>query len=355
MPPKPKKVMGVYELEPGNWCGRYRLTKGKIVRKSFGPDRRAAIDWVEEMRVLRRAGTLPTSAKPKKVPEVRKDGAVTVATLCSAFLAYVKSHPDDECRDQKNPPRRIEEIRKAFGERVAAEVTAPEIEDWLTGVQEDRELANATINKLRGTFSMLYKHGKRKGLVNVNPTEEVPLKDTANGVERFMSLDEERSLQAVLTRNIEACDPEKHPELRKQAIERMIEFDVSIRSGMRRSEQYNLRWPDVEFDRKIMRLRMTKNGKPRNAFIIGDVRRSLLRLKDLNVHQRAGKDKSDDLVFSKSENKKWWAAALEDAGIEKYRWHDNRHTFCSRLVQGGVHLKIVQEAAGHASIASTMR
>jgi hypothetical protein len=36
-------------------------------------------------------------------------------------------------------------------------------------VQEDRELANATINKLRGTFSMLYKHGKRKGLVNVNP------------------------------------------------------------------------------------------------------------------------------------------------------------------------------------------
>jgi len=77
-------------------------------------------------------------------------------------------------------------------------------------------------------------------------------------------------------------------------------------------------------------------------------------LKDLDVHQRAGKDKSDDLVFSKAENKKWWAAALEDAGIENYRWHDNRHTFCSRLVQAGVHLKIVQEAAGHASIASTM-
>lgn len=94
----------------------------------------------------------------------------------------------------------------------------------------------------------------------------------------------------MLTRNIEACDPERHPELRKQAIERMIEFDVSIRSGMRRSEQYNLRWPDVEFDRKIMRLRMTKNGKPRNAFIIEDVKKSLLRLKDLDVRQRAGRD-----------------------------------------------------------------
>jgi len=189
----------------------------------------------------------------------------------------------------------------------------------------------------------------------VNPAEDVPLKDTGNGVERFLSLDEERSLRTVLTRNIEACDPEKHPELLKQAIERMIEFDVSIRSGMRRSEQYNLRWPDVEFDRKIMRLRMTKNGKPRNAFIIEDVKKSLLKLRDLNVNQRAGKDKTDDLVFSKAENKKWWAAALEDAGIEDYRWHDNRHTFCSRLVKAGVHHKIVQEAAGHASIASTMR
>jgi len=351
VPRKPKKVAGVYEREPGNWCGRYRGPDGKLVRKSFGLDRRAAIDWVDEARVLRRAGTLPSSAKRKKV---EKEEVVTVATLCSAFLAYVKSHPE-EYRDQKNPPRRIEEIGKAFEGRAAAKVTAPEIEDWLAGVQEDRELANATINKLRGTFSMLYKHGKRKGLVNVNPAEDVPLKDTGNGVERFLSLDEERSLRTVLTRNIEACDPEKHPELLKQAIERMIEFDVSIRSGMRRSEQYNLRWPDVEFDRKIMRLRMTKNGKPRNAFIIEDVKKSLLKLRDLNVNQRAGKDKTDDLVFSKAENKKWWAAALEDAGIEDYRWHDNRHTFCSRLVQAGVHHKIVQEAAGHASIASTMR
>ncbi len=100
---------------------------------------------------------------------------------------------------------------------------------------------------------------------------------------------------------------------------------------------------------------MTKNGKPRNAFIIGDVRKSLLRSKDLRVNQRARKDKTEDLVFSKAEKKKCWAAALEDARIENYRWHDNWHTFCSRLVQAGVELKLVQEVAGHASIVSTIR
>jgi hypothetical protein len=88
-----KKVVGVYERESGNRCGRYR---------------RAVVDWVEKMRVLRRTGVLPASAKPKKVaPQVQKDGVVTVDTLCSAFQAYVKSHPE-EYRDQKEraPPNR---------------------------------------------------------------------------------------------------------------------------------------------------------------------------------------------------------------------------------------------------------
>jgi len=227
-------------------------------------------------------------------------------------------------------------------------------------IQENRELANATINKLRGTFSMLFKHGRRRDLVDINPAGDVPLRDVGNGVERFLSEDEEVRLRAVLRENIDGCDPIKHPDLRKQAIHRLIEFEVSIKTGMRRSEQYNLRWPDVDFDRRIMRLRKTKNGKPRNAFMIDDVAVVLKQLKELDMDRR---DRSathpnkapKDTVFAKAENKKWWAAALKGAEIENYRWHDNRHTFCSRLVQAGVHLKVVKEAAGHASIASTMR
>jgi len=127
-------VKGVYEREPGNWCGRYRGPDGKLVRKSFGLDRRAAVEWVEEAKVLRRTGTLPSSAIQKKVVPVQKDDVVTVDTLASTFLTYVKGNPK-KYRDQKNPPRRIEEIRKAFEGRVAAEITAPEIEDWLAGVR----------------------------------------------------------------------------------------------------------------------------------------------------------------------------------------------------------------------------
>jgi site-specific recombinase XerD len=313
------------------------------------------------MRTARRnGGVLPSTARNQEAaissaPDATSD-VVKISRLCDEFLKYIVAHPE-EYRDQKNPPRRIKKIRDMFGEREAAKLKSSEIEDWLDTVQEDNEISNATVNKLRGTFSMLYKHGRRKDLVDVNPAADVPLREVGEAIERFLSVAEEKRLRAVLQKQIE--EHAEHPVLRDEAMERLLEFDISIRSGMRKSEQYNLCWSDLDYVRKIMRLRKTKNGKPRNAFMIADTARAFKQLHEIYLRRIARLRKqgieTDDKVFSKAENKKWWLAALSDAKIKKYRWHDNRHTFCSRLVQAGVHLKVVQEAAGHQSIASTMR
>jgi hypothetical protein len=70
-----------------------------------------------------------------------------VGALCSAFLAYVMSNAD-EYRDQKKILRaELRRSERRLGGREAASITSPEVEEWLNGVQEDRELANATINK----------------------------------------------------------------------------------------------------------------------------------------------------------------------------------------------------------------
>jgi integrase len=53
--------------------------------------------------------------------------------------------------------------------------------------------------------------------------------------------------------------------------------------------------------------------------------------------------------------RKWFATALEQAGIEGVTWHTLRHTFASRLVMAGVDLKTVQELMGHKTIAMTAR
>jgi hypothetical protein len=69
------------------------------------------------------------------------------------------------------------------------------------------DLDNSTINKMRGTFSMIYKHGRRKDLVDVNPAADVPLREVGNWKERFLSADEEKRLREVLQRHIHSHDP----------------------------------------------------------------------------------------------------------------------------------------------------
>jgi hypothetical protein len=45
--------------------------------------------------------------------------------------------------------------------------------------------------------------------------------------------------------------------------------------------------------------------------------------------------------------------AVERARVRALRFHDLRHTFCSRQAQAGVHVTKIQEWAGHASLQTT--
>jgi len=53
--------------------------------------------------------------------------------------------------------------------------------------------------------------------------------------------------------------------------------------------------------------------------------------------------------------KRFWSALMEDTDIEGYRRHDNRHTYASHLVSGGLSLEVVGRLLGHTSPMTTKR
>src|SRR5271168_996535 len=69
--------------------------------------------------------------------------------------------------------------------------------------------------------------------------------------------------------------------------------------------------------------------------------------------------KTSDPVFpregSRFDTRSWFVPCLEDAGIEGYVWHSNRHTFCSWLAMAGATIKEIQELAGHKTITMSAR
>jgi integrase len=122
------------------------------------------------------------------------------------------------------------------------------------------------------------------------------------------------------------------------------------------SEQYGLRWNQVDFERRQLHLIRTKNGDsrtiPLNTFAMGALR--VLR----GEQTRPGASPvfpslrtGDALQGSRG----WFSTALEEAKIEGYTWHCNRHAFASRLVMAGVDLRTVAELLGHRTLQMVMR
>ena len=363
MPRPPAPVKGVYQREDdpsGNWYARFRID-GKLVKKSFGRDRTAAIEYVEKARTLRRTGEghVPKSAKgtPKTAREMEATvgmPSVLLSELCDDLLRHIQSKPN-VYKDQRNPPFRIGLIREKFGDRPAASIRPYEIADWLDSLKR----APATLNRYKVTLSSIYRYGKQRDKVRVNPAREVSQQKLNNGVIRYLKPEEEKRLRAVLQKAVDACGPQNERR-KKRLIHRIYELDIALGTGMRKGEQYGLTWGDLDFKLRVITLRDTKNGSSRTVPMIDDVLNAFRKLRTMALERKdraidQPNNAPEDVVFAIGDNKKWWEAALKEAKIKKFRWHDLRHTFCSRLAQRGVSLKVIQEAAGHKTIAMSAR
>ena len=313
------RTRGVWEREPGSgiWWIRYRVD-GVLKREKVGR-KGDALALYQKRKAELRAGV--------KLPENMRHSAVRFRALADEVSKYSEKHH----RDRRNVDGRLKRVLVDFGDRFADQIKPAEIDAWLAA----NTTTAATANRYRALFSLTFREAMRNGKAVSNPARLVRMRHEDNERIRFLTDKEEGRLRKA----IEERFPEHLPEL-----------VISLGTGMRLSEQFNLTWDQLDLTRKEINLDRTKNGSARTIPMNDAVYRSFKELKARQQH--AGRA---DRVFEIKNPRMWFHTALTTAKIEHYRWHDNRHTFCSRLAMRGENLKVIQQLAGHKTIQMSAR
>ena len=173
----------------------------------------------------------------------------------------------------------------------------------------ERGLSTTSARLMLMLVSAIYRHAHREwGLKLGNPVSEIRVPPPAPARQRRLSADEEVRLLYALNR----C---RHPAMRA-----LVPF--ALETGMRRSEMLNLRWSDVDLERRLATLPTTKNGSPRWVPL------TTRAIELLKTSLARGAERPFDLSVANVENA--WKQVIRRAGISDLRLHDLRHEALSR-------------------------
>jgi integrase len=222
----------------------------------------------------------------------------------------------------------------------------------------DRSRGNASVNRYLAALSTCLATAMHEyGWLEVNPCRSVKKLREPTGRVRFLS-DEERGYLLA------ACKP--NADLYAIVL-------LALSTGARQGEVLNLRWGDVDLQRRVCVLRETKNKDTRALPLAGP---ALAALKARDKVRRI----DDDRVFphlSKPDRRldisAGWYAALEAAQekyqqdcakarrkpeadfLKNFRFHDLRHSAASYLAMNGASLAEISAILGHRTLQMVKR
>ncbi len=318
MNPTTKKLpRGIFEKYPGSgvYSIRYTDAEGKYRREKAG-----TFSAARDLLVKRQNQALVG----EKLPETLRRRGVLFSEIAADCLLYSDQHK----RSKRMDHSRMKKLLEWFRSTAADNLTAQEIENHF----QTATWARATRNKYKALLSLTYKLAIKNKKVKANPARDVKHLRENNGRIRFLSIDEEKRLRQAIA--------ERFPH-------RMAEFDLSLQTGMRHSEQYGAKWKDVDFEHRILTVWLDKSGNTSHVQLNDAAVKALLELKQM--HGNA------DYICGGYTSTDWFEDCVKAAGITNYTWHVNRHTFASRLTMAGAGPRAVADLLRDTTLSMAMR
>jgi len=236
-------------------------------------------------------------------------------------------------------------IEPIVGSKPIREISSFDIERIKKNVL-DAKRSPRTCQYILATFRQVWNMARRSGLVSGDsPTKAVKIPKFDNRRQRFLTHEEADRLLEKLK--------EKDETLHRMAL-------ISLRTGMRASEVFNITWGCVDTGNETILILDPKSGKTRAAYMTIDVK---------TMVEEMTRGKSEDFIFKNRDEKSFkeiptlFREVVHDLGFndgvtdprQRVCFHSLRHSFASHHAMGGTDLYVLKELLGHSVFAMTER
>ena len=263
-----------------------------------------------------------------------------LSKLVEQFLEYAGSNYP--LRTFEIYKRTLTQFLAICGDAALAKVTA---RYWdIYKVERLKKVSPVSVNKELRTLKAFLGTVVRWGHIEHNPFSKQPFATVSEQAPVFFTKEDFQKLLNVI----------KYSWLKEVVV-------FSVLTGLRRGELVNLRWQDVDLQRRVITIQSsptyrTKQGKKR-----------VLPLNEMAFHLLSAKHSQElgEYVFmhrGKQIAENWlsqiFKRAVKDkeAGLnDKLHWHSLRSSFASWLVIDGVSIYAVSKLLGHSSVTITQK
>ena len=216
-----------------------------------------------------------------------------------------------------------------------------------------QKVKKVTVNRKVSSLRAFYKYVLRTGKIKNNPAEMIQTLKTEKYMPTFLSVDEMFEL-------LKAQDESSVLSLRNRAM-----LEIFYSSGLRLSELAGLDLIDLDFNRKLVKVR----GKGRKERIVPVGGPALKAVQEyLGKIGEIRKDTSGNIfkkpLFLNARGERITTRSIarivneitSKSGIgRKISPHALRHSFATHLLNAGADLRSIQELLGHESLSTTQK
>ncbi|WP_439878095.1 phage integrase [Pseudomonas prosekii] len=343
-----------------SWARGRKKTLGRMGILTLEQARAEATQYLAEARTLGEPLAVTQGRRGATLPSLRE-------FIDDIYMPWFKTHHKGHEKTLHTLDHNFEAI---MPQRLDA-ITGRDLDQIRTGWMQSGNKPS-TVNRKMGSISGVFSRAVEWEYIDAHPMDRLKaLKVDSMGLVRYLDAEENKRLREALDARQDEARTERESANKwrtdrgKELMPSLLQVSftdhlkpmvlISLNTGMRRGELFDLKWSAVNFQTKTITAAgaTTKTSDTRHIPMNKETVRVLEDWKKL-----AGKSR---YVFPSQEGgrledvKSAWLKLLERANIEGFRWHDMRHDFASRLVMAGVPLNTVRDLLGHADIKMTLR